>query len=315
MLAVVLFLSLLPTAAKGDEWTEPITPLPQTLLLDPGKVALGERLFSDPRLSGDGTVSCATCHSLDTAGVDRAIVSTGVGGAKGSVNAPTVFNSGFNFKQFWDGRAATLEEQVAGPIHNPLEMNSSWGPLISRLKGDGELVATVRKLYGADLTPAVVQDAIATFERSLVTPDARFDRYLRGDGAALDGREKRGYVLFREYGCVSCHQGVNVGGNMFQVFGVMGDYFRDRGGETKADQGRYNVTKREEDRHVFKVPSLRNVALTPPYFHDGSAATLERAVEVMARYQLGRRLAADEEGALVAFLRSLTGTWRGRPLR
>ncbi len=294
---------------------EPITPIPQTIPLDTAKVAIGESLFFDTRLSGDETVSCANCHSLETGGVDREKVSTGVGGAKGGINAPTVFNSGFNFKQFWDGRADTLEEQAAGPVQNPIEMGATWDRVIPRLRADVELVAAVEAAYGAPLTPDVVTDAIATFERSLYTPDSRFDRYLRGEADALTPQEIDGYGYFKEFGCISCHQGVNIGGNMFQVFGVLGDYFHDRGGETGADAGRFNVTGREEDRHVFKVPSLRNIALTPPYFHDGSAKTLKQAVEVMAKYQLGRSLSPEEKVALVAFLKSLTGTWRGVPLQ
>lgn len=292
---------------------EAIAPLPGAPELPAAKVALGERLFHDPRLSRDDSIACASCHNLATAGVDRRKISVGVGGALGSINAPTVFNSGYSFAQFWDGRAATLEEQVAGPIHNPVEMASNWAQVLAKLGADEAYRATFAALYPDGLTAANVADAIATFERTLVTPDARFDRYLRGDTGALTPLEENGWRRFRDLGCTSCHQGILLGGNMYQKFGVLGDYFGRRP-TTAADLGRYNVTGREEDRHVFKVPSLRNVALTAPYFHDASATTLEDAVITMARYQLGRALDQADVEALVAFLHTLTGNYQGKPL-
>lgn len=300
-----------PSAAKVSY--DAFAPLPSTPDLPAAKVALGERLFSDPRLSRDDSISCASCHDLATGGVDGRKVSLGVGGAPGGVNAPTVFNVGFAFAQFWDGRAATLEEQAAGPIHNPVEMASDWPQVLAKLGADDDYRTAFAALYPDGIAAANVADAIATFERSLVTPDSPFDRHLRGEAGALTPLADRGYRRFRELGCASCHQGVLLGGNMFQKFGVLRDYFASRPA-TQADLGRYNVTGREEDRHVFKVPSLRNVALTAPYFHDASASTLEAAVVVMARHQLGRELSDDDVDALVAFLRSLTGTYRGKPL-
>lgn len=295
-----------PTAVN-----EPIQPIPQRIELDPRKVALGERLFRDPRLSRDGRISCATCHDLSKGGTDRLPRSIGVGGRTGDVNAPTVFNSGLNFKQFWDGRADTLEAQIDGPIHNPKEMASSWPAIIATLTPDPAYAAQFTSLYRSDIKPDLVRDAIATFERSLITPNSRFDKFLRGDRTAITETEKAGYLLFKDLGCVACHQGRNVGGNMFQTFGVMADYFADRGGETPADQGRFNVTRREDDRHKFKVPSLRNIDRTAPYFHDGSAKTLEQAVSVMAKYQLGRTLSAAEVNLIVTFLHTLTGEYNG----
>ncbi len=292
---------------------EPIEPLPLAVELDAARVALGKKLFNDKRLSRDDTIACASCHRLDGGGVDNAAVSTGIDGAKGSINAPTVFNSGFNFRQFWDGRARSLEEQAAGPIHNPIEMGSDWQQVLAKLRQDPGLVAQADEAYPGGLSADSVVDAIATFERSLITPSP-FDRYLRGDTSAIGQEAAHGYELFKNYGCVACHQGVNVGGNMFQVFGVMGDYFAKRGGPTKADLGRYNVTGLEADKHVFKVPSLRNVALTAPYFHDGSASTLDDAVDVMFRYQLGRSAPAQDKALIVKFLRSLTGDELARPL-
>lgn len=292
---------------------EPITPLPESLALDPRKVALGELLFHDTRLSGDNTLSCASCHRLDKAGVDRQPHATGIGGARGKINAPTVFNSAFNFRQFWDGRAASLEEQAAGPIHNPIEMGSAWPAVIEKLSRDRDLLNRFAAVYPGNLQGRHIQDALAAFERSLITP-SRFDRFLRGERNVLDAREQAGYRMFKDYGCTACHQGMNVGGNMYQSFGIFGNFFRDRGKDAPEDQGRYNSTHREEDRHRFKVPSLRNVALTAPYFHDGSVARLDDAVRVMGRYQIGRVLDDSEVANIVAFLTSLNGTYRGRPL-
>jgi cytochrome c peroxidase len=292
---------------------EPIAPLPDYPDLDPRKVALGEQLFHDTRLSADDTLSCASCHDMDKGGVDRVAHSRGIGGAAGNLNAPTVFNSGFNFRQFWDGRAASLEEQAAGPVHNPIEMGSSWPQVLDKLKRDKHYLAAFAELYPDGLQSHNIQDAIAAFERSLVTP-SRFDRFLRGERGALDAVEQAGYLLFKNYGCTACHQGVNVGGNMYQSLGIFGDFFADRGKDAPEDQGRFNVTRREEDRHRFKVPSLRNVALTAPYFHDGSVAQLEEAIRIMGRYQLGRELGSDEVGRIAAFLKSLNGAYRGKPL-
>lgn len=302
------------TARAQGESHEPILPLPLELKLDPRKVALGERLFNDKRLSRDDTLSCASCHALTRGGSDARVTSIGIGGAVGPINAPTVFNTAFNFRQFWDGRAASLEEQVAAPIHNPKELGSSWEQVVAKLSRDETLRREFRSVYGDGIAQRNIADAIATYERSLVTPNARFDRFLRGDRNAITATELRGYRLFKDYGCVACHQGVNVGGNMFQVFGVMGNYFKERGHVTESDYGRYNVTRAEQDRFVFKVPSLRNVALTAPYFHDGSARTLEDAVDVMFRHQLGRRAPARDKQDIVSFLHTLTGEYLGRPL-
>jgi len=287
---------------------EPILPLPRHQDLDQRLVALGDRLFHDVRLSQDNTLSCAGCHVLSSGGTDRLVHSIGVGGAQGGINAPTVYNSSFNFAQFWDGRADTLEEQAAGPVHNPAEMSSSWPEVVSKLAADQETVASFRASFAGGITPKNIALAIAEFERSLVTPNSRFDRWLRGEESALSKAEFRGYRLFKSYGCISCHQGANVGGNLYAYMGAMGDYFKDRGRPlTKADLGRLNVTGRDEDKHFFKVPSLRLAALTPPYFHDGSAATLEEAVQVMGRYQLGREIPREEIVAITAFIRSLVG--------
>jgi cytochrome c peroxidase len=288
--------------------------LPQQVALAPDKVALGERLFHDARLSSNDSISCASCHGLTTGGVDNRARSIGVNGAVGDINAPTVFNSGFNFAQFWNGRAATLEDQVDGPVNNPKEMASNWPQVVAKLSSDATYPAQFSRLYSDGVTPVNIKDAIATFERSLVTPNSRFDRYLNGDQAALSVREKHGFELFQSHGCSSCHQGVNLGGNMYGKVGQMGDYFADRGNPGDADLGRFNLDNDGHGMNVFKVPGLRNVARTAPYFHDGTIETLLQAVKTMAKYQLGRPIAPEDMDDIVAFLESLTGEYKGKPL-
>ena len=291
---------------------EPIQPLPAEVDVDPAKAALGSKLFHDPRLSKDGTVSCASCHDLATGGDDGKVVSLGVDGKPGLVNSPTVFNVRFNIAQFWDGRAETLEDQIDGPIQSPIEMGSVWPDVVLKLYEDAEYPALFDAVYpGEQITRANIKNAIAEFMRSLVTPNSRFDQWLAGDEQALTAHEKQGWKLFKSYGCVSCHQGRNAGGNMFQVFGVLNDYFRRRGNITKADMGRFNITGNEEDRHAFKVPSLRMAAHTAPYLHDGSAATLRDAVDAMFEFQLGRTAPDADKDAIVAFIKTLAGETGG----
>ncbi|HZX32475.1 MAG TPA: cytochrome-c peroxidase [Rhodocyclaceae bacterium] len=293
----------LDPAGRGGE---PILPLPEAPALNAGKVALGRQLFHDPRLSADGTIACASCHDVERGGADGRRVSIGVGGAEGDINAPSVLTAAYNFRQFWDGRAGTLEEQAGGPIVNPKEMAAKWPEVIERLEADPAIRKAFMTLYRDGVTPANVTAAIAEFERSLPRP-SRFDRWLRGERSALTPNELLGYQLFKKHGCVGCHQGVNVGGNLYQRFGIMSRYFDTKEHVTRADQGRYNVTGKEEDLHLFKVPSLRNVALTAPYFHDASAPTLEDAVATMGRYQLGVNLPRQDIDLIVAFLKSLNG--------
>jgi cytochrome c peroxidase len=290
--------------------SEPIQPIPARVDLDAREVALGAALFHDPRLSRDDSISCVSCHPIALGGADRRARSQGVGGALGGINTPTVLNSGFWLAQFWDGRAPTLEAQVDGPTQHPAEMASSWPQILAKLGRDPAMVQKFQSVYPDGLSAANVRAAIAAFERSLVTPNSRFDRWLCGEASALSEREQHGYQLFKAFGCISCHHGVGVGGNMFQRFGVARDYFAGRE-LTEADLGRFAVTKDPNDKHVFKVPSLRNVALTAPYFHDGSAPTLRDAVSVMGRYQLGRKLADSDVESLVAFLSTLTGELPG----
>ncbi|MDO9227421.1 MAG: cytochrome c peroxidase [Pseudomonadota bacterium] len=267
---------------------QPISPIPTRLELDPRKVALGRRLFHETRLSRDNSISCASCHVLKLAGVDARALAVGIDGRLNTVNTPTVLNSGFNFSQFWDGRAVSLEDQVAGPLHNPVEMDTNWRQVIAKLEGVADYRRDFAAIWPGGITAGHIQSALAEFERSLITPDAPFDHYLRGDSLALSAQAREGWELFRKLGCIACHQGVNVGGNMYANLGVMGDFFADRGKPLlQSDLGRFNVTGLEEDRHMFKVPSLRNVERTAPYFHDGSITSLGDAVDTMARYQLG----------------------------
>jgi len=295
------------TSAVVELPKEALQPIPQSLELDPRKVAFGKRLFRDKRLSQNGEMSCASCHQMDHGGADNEPFSKGLRGHLTEVNVPTIWNSYFSVAQFWDGRVTTLEDQVDYPLTNPSEMGSNWPEVIARLQVDATYISAASHIYGTGVTPAVVRDAIATYERSLISHNSRFDEFLRGRIDALTLEERKGYRLFKEYGCVSCHQGAAVGGNMFQRLGIFGDYFGDRGGPiAKADLGRFNVTQDPQDRHVFKVPSLRNVTETAPYFHDGSAATLENAIALMARYQLGRKISGSDIQLISTFLATLT---------
>lgn len=296
-------------ASSGVALLHAIQPLPPGAALDPAKVALGRKLFHDAALSKDGTISCATCHDLNQGGADGKVKSLGVGGVEGDVNTPTVFNAALNFKQFWDGRAETLEEQVSGPLTNPKEMASNWPDVVAKLARKPQYVELFDAVYGAAPSQETITDAIATFERSLLTPNSRFDRFLEGDSNALTEAEKDGYELFGEIGCITCHQGANLGGNSFQTFGLVRNYFTDRGELTKADYGRFNVTGKERDKFKFKVPTLRNITKTAPYLHDGSAATLVDAVQVMARYQLGHDLETQEVELILGFLKTLDGEY------
>jgi cytochrome c peroxidase len=205
-----------------------------------------------------------------------------------------------------------LEAQVSVVVQNPVEMGAKWGDVVAKVSQDANYQRSFASAYQDGVTQANIQNALATYERTLLTPDSRFDQYLRGATNAISAEEKVGYAKFKQFGCIACHQGVNVGGNMFQKFGVMGDYFAKRGHATEADMGRYAVTGEEADKHVFKVPSLRNVALTAPYFHDGSAQTLDEAVDVMFKYQLGRVASKYDKAAIIKFLNTLTGNPAGR---
>ena len=293
--------------------SEPITPVPAAEALDPAKIELGRRMFHDVRLSRGDRVSCASCHDLARGGDDGRARSETNDGRPSDFNASTVFNAALNARLNWRGNFRTLTEQNEAVLLDPRLMNATWPELLAKLRAGAGYRAAFKALYGGPEREHVL-DALATFQRSLLTPDARFDRYLRGERDAITAEEARGYQLFKAYGCIACHQGVNVGGNLFQRFGVFYDPFAARGNAGAADLGRYTITGREDDRKVFRVPSLRNVAVTSPYFHDGSAASLAEAVDIMARSQLGRELPRDDIDLIIRFLRTLTGVYRGQSL-
>ena len=300
-----------PIVNDSHSGREPIQPIPLEVHFDQARVRLGDQLFHDPRLSHDNTITCASCHDLEKGGTDQVAYSLGIQGAVGSINTPTVFNSGLNIRQFWDGRARTLEDQIDGPTQHPREMGSTWPEIIGKLKQDPSYREAFSEIYPEGITEHSIKNAIATFEQSLLTPNSRFDQFLRGDQHAITAFEKKGYSFFKTYGCVACHQGANVGGNLFQQFGLFGNYFADNESLSKSkDKG----NSHDGHRHLVKVPSLRVAALTPPYFHDGSASTLKEAVRAMGTYQLRRNLTEDEINAIVAFLRTLTGEYKGRAL-
>ncbi|MCG7561082.1 cytochrome c peroxidase [Pseudoalteromonas sp. McH1-42] len=292
----------------GSVWVaaEPILPL-HSVATDARKVALGRQLFFDTRLSRSNEVSCASCHQLTTHGADNTARSKGVAGRLGDVRAPTVYNSVFNIRQAWDGKAIDLKAQVTLPVENPKEFDTTWPVLIATLNEDKAFVSAFTQVYKDGLSSDAISDAIAHYERSLITLNAPFDLWLQGKGS-LSEQAQEGYRLFKYYGCINCHQGKNVGGNMFAKMGTFGDYFGDRGTPIEpADYGRYNVTGREADKFTFKVPGLRLAARQTYFFHDGSEQSLTGAINTMARYQLGRSLSQSELEAIEAFLESLVG--------
>lgn len=297
----------------GERAAEPVRPIVAAPEVDESKVKLGFQLFHDTRLSVDNTVSCASCHALETGGVDNHQYSHGVEERLGGVNAPTVYNAVYNFVQFWDGRAKTLADQAAGPPLNPMEMAStSFDEIIAKLQADKEFAKAFKAVYPDGLTQANITNAIEEFERTLVTPNSQFDKWLLGDDAALTAEEFRGYELFKENGCATCHVGINLGGESYELMGLRRHYFAERGLElTEEDNGRFKETKQERDRHRFKTPGLRNVALTWPYYHDGTRLTMHDAVRDMALYQCDVELADADIDAIVAFLYTLTGEYNG----
>ena len=261
----------LPKETPNVDADRLVQPIPDSIATNEAKVALGHDLYFDGRLSGDGSIQCHTCHQLDKGGVDRLDTSTGIEGKKGPINAPTVFNAAFNFVQFWDGRAADLADQAKGPPTNPVEMGShSWDDIVARFEMDEEFKKEFLKEY-PQVTKETLTHAIGEYEKTLITPNSDFDRYLKGDKTALSEQQVRGYELFKQHKCDTCHTGVAMGGQSYEYMGLYGDYFKDRGTPlTDADEGRFAQTKDPFDMHRFKVPTLRNIALTAPYFHDAS---------------------------------------------
>jgi cytochrome c peroxidase len=282
---------------------EPIQPIAPAKVVDPAMVELGKKLYFDPRLSRSGFISCNSCHNLSMGGSDNLKSSVGHNWQKGPINSPTVLNSSMNVAQFWDGRAKDLKEQAGGPIANPGEMAFTHELAVQVLESIPGYVDEFEKVFGSrTIDIDRVTTAIAAFEETLVTPNSRFDKWLEGNRAVLSEREAEGYRLFKSSGCTVCHNGPAAGGASFQKMGVVEAYQTEN-----PELGRIDVTGRDEDRFSFKVPTIRNVELTYPYFHDGAAETLSEAVEIMGRVQLGKRYSAEENARIVAFLKTLTG--------
>lgn len=302
--SAVLVLSLGGTGvALGQALVnEPVRALPLKPVGDPARIALGQRLFNDVRFSRDSTVSCAGCHQLARGGADGKPVGPGPDGKPGLYNTLTVYNSSFNYRQTWTGRHSGVEALLDHFVTRPKVYATTWDMVTERLAGDPVLASQFREVYGDDVRSAYLIDALDQYLRSLITP-SRFDRYLRGDANAISADEEAGYARFKSYGCVACHQGINLGGNMYQKLGAM----RDLPGLGKGDMGRADLTGRGADRHHFRVPGLRNVALTAPYFHNGSVATLDEAVEIMFKHQLGRGAPQQDKDLIVRFLHTLSG--------
>jgi len=300
LLAIVCLSAASPVTAQSpiretSPGQEPITPVPAPRAQDPQRLSLGERLFSDRRLSHGNTHSCLSCHDIGSNGAS-ANAHDSPEGQPAALNTPTVFNASLSFRLNWEGNIRSLEEGVERSLSNPAIMASSLDEVVSKLRADPEMVKQFREAYGREPNAAAILDAIATYERSLVTPGSRFDRWLASEAGAITPEELSGYQLFKSLGCITCHQGVNVGGNMFQRHGI----FHPLGSTEPV---------------MLRVPSLRNVATTAPYFHDSSAATLSDAVKSMGIAQLDRVLNDQQISTIVAFLNTLTGTYRGKEVR
>lgn len=304
---VLIFIQLcLVSTVQATEG--PVIPVPYPTSQGSDKDELGEKLFNDPVFSRDHSQSCNSCHSLQKAGTDRLPHYIGINKLPGTLNTPTVLNSKLNFRQFWDGRAKTFADVIDDHIQDKTVFANSWEKIIEDLKKEKTHVDSFKKLYPTgEINIANVKDALTTFLNNLLTPDSPFDKFLGGDQTAISDDAKKGYELFQQYGCITCHEGPNFGGNLVQKLGIYQDYYA---GKTPlpSDLGLYNVTKKENDRYVFKVPSLRNIELTGPYLHDGSVATLEEMVQLMGVYQVGQPIPKFQVDNIVKFLKTLNGT-------
>lgn len=302
-LRTVAFAALLASGAAAAQSNEPIQPIEPFKVINPALVELGKKLYFDPRLSKSGVLSCNSCHNLSMGGTDNIKTSVGHKWHRGPINSPTVLNSGMNLAQFWDGRAKDLKAQAGGPIANPGEMGFTHDLAAEMVGSIPQYRASFKMAFGSDkVTIDEITTAIAAFEDTLVTPNSRFDLWLKGDNKAMNKQELAGYTLFKESGCIACHYGTTMGGTSFQKMGVQEPYKT----ANKA-VGRSAVTGKDADRFNFKVPTLRNVELTYPYCHDGQADTLKEAVDIMGRLQLGRKFSKQENAEIVAFLKTLTG--------
>lgn len=290
--------------AQGKEAIPPVPDLPNT---SPAKIALGKKLFSDPLFSQDNSLACASCHSLKNAGVDGLTKYRGIDQKSGDLNTPTVLNAALNTRFFWDGRAADLNAVIEDHIQDKSIFNNTWPVIIDRIKDN----STLKKDFAAadinTIDANTIKGVLVDYLNTLLTPNSPFDRYLKGDKGALSPDAVKGYELFKQYGCVTCHQGPNLGGNLYQKMGIYSDYLAQKGKISQADLGRFNVTGKDKDRAVFMVPGLRNISLTGPYLHDGEAHTLEAVIELMGIYEVGQPIPPFDVPYIVKFLESLNG--------
>jgi cytochrome c peroxidase len=292
-------------------------PEPADNISNPAKVELGKQLFFDPRLSKDGTVSCNSCHNVMSSGTDNRPTSAGISGQLGGRSAPTVFNAAFLSAQFWDGRAASLEDQAKGPLTNPIEMGmENHEVVIARVKKIDGYKAQFEKAFGKNsINIDNLAKAIAAYERTLITPNSPFDQWAKGDASAISESAQRGFVKMTEIGCTSCHSGpafsgprLPIGTGFYQKFPTNTDNEYVKKYDLMADIGRKNVTKMDVDANMFRVPTLRNIAITAPYFHNGKVTDLKEAIKVMGKTQLNKDLAQGEVDDIYAFLNTLTGS-------
>ncbi len=318
LVRLALLLALTQPMARAMEALPKVVPVPADNPQTPAKIELGKTLYFDPRLSVDATVSCNSCHNVMAAGEDGRPVGVGVRGQRGGRGSPTVWNSAFHTVQFWDGRAASLEEQAKGPLTNPIEMGMpNHDAVMARVKTIPGYVAMFKAAFPKDADPVTIDNlakAIASFERTLITPDSAFDLYKRGNKKAMSEAAVRGMKLVEEIGCTACHTGPNFAGEglkmgegNYQPFPQIPGSKYDKQYDLLSDKGRFEVTKDKEDMHKWRVPTWRNVAVTAPYFHNGKVRTLDEAVRVMAKTQLDQDLTEAQVGDIVAFLNALTG--------
>ena len=297
MKKLIIFCTITVSVLFSKEPIEPIKPV----IYNDSMAKLGMTLFMDTGLSSDGTVSCASCHKFEHGGADDKAFSIGVQGRKGFINSPTVYNAVFNFRQFWNGRAKDLKDQEIEPLSNHHEMNMTKEKIVKYLKSNDYYIKEFRNVFHKAPNFENMLDSIVEFEKSLTTPNSKFDKFLRKE-VKLSKKESEGYTLFKMYGCVTCHNGKNVGSNSFQKIGVINPF-----PWSPKTLDRYQITKNPMDKNVFKVPTLRNVALTAPYFHNGVAKTLKNAIKNMSYYNLGFELDDIEVDKIEAFLKTLTG--------
>lgn len=310
LLLPILYISILSQIsvstlcfATQNDAIQPITEAPIT---NENKVTLGKDLFNDPLFSRDKTLSCASCHSLNKGGTDNLARYIGLDKREGQFNTPTIFNSSLNFKQFWDARASTLGEAIDDHVASSTIFGNTWADIVHRVKENSAYTTAFAHIYKKEINQHTIKDALTAYINTLSTPHSPFDRFLQGDTKALSNDAQKGYQLFKKYGCITCHQGPNMGGNLIMRLGIYKEYYPTQKTPTTADLGLFNITGKEEDKYAFKVPTLRNIALTAPYLHDGSIKTLDEVIKIMGVYQVGQPIPNSDIPYIVKFLESLT---------